>query len=476
MKHLSLYTWIALTGLLLAMGCTKMDHDLGDPLPADQIKFEVVQDFTADASGNTVILISNTPEIVPMWDYVIGKSIRQRDTVRFAFAGEYQIKFSAATGGGIVDKEPVTITVTKDNLNYVNDPLWTLLAGGPGNEKTWVLDGNEKGDKKFFTSPIYFSGAESTFGARTTDGQQVEWKQACAIPNGGSDICWFYAPNYTSDTWAAEQRDYGSMTFSLKGGPFLTTDHKGVGGYTTESGTYFLDENTLMLTTTNATPLFVSYSPTDAATLYSFRIVSLTENTLQLAGRHKTKNEFFVLNYLSKTFSDNWTPAPPQDPGPDSGFEPVFAAGELKDMLTGGAGKGRFWTLDATGNPVDWIGKGKGWTTGPGSSSDWGWNTGWETAVSNAWIRFDNIGGNNYTRFQNGATTTGTFTVDESDNEVILSGNTLLQNADSWMNPTATTLKVVKGWPADYKNKGVWFGTSYDGAKDEWLAFHYIIP
>ncbi len=31
--------------------------------------------------------------------------------------------------------------------------------------------------------------------------------------------CWIYEPNYTSDTWAAEKRDYGLMTFSLKGGP-----------------------------------------------------------------------------------------------------------------------------------------------------------------------------------------------------------------------------------------------------------------
>jgi hypothetical protein len=52
----------------------------------------------------------------------------------------------------------------------------------------------------------------------------------------------------------------------------------------------------------------------------------------------------------------------------------------------------------------------------------------------------------------------------------------LLQNAASWMNPTATTLKIVKGWSADYKTKGVWFGTSYDAAKDEWFAFHYITP
>jgi hypothetical protein len=59
---------------------------------------------------------------------------------------------------------------------------------------------------------------------------------------------------------------------------------------------------------------------------------------------------------------------------------------------------------------------------------------------------------------------------------VKLVGNTLLQNSASWMNPTATTLKIVKGWPTAYTTKGIWFGTSYDAGKDEWLSWHYIMP
>ena len=81
-----------------------------------------------------------------------------------------------------------------------------------------------------------------------------------------------------------------------------------------------------------------------------------------------------------------------------------------------------------------------------------------------------------YSRFQDGVVTTGTFSVNESKNEVTLVGNTLLQNSGSWMNPTATTLKIVKGWPTTYSTKGVWFGTSYDAGKDEWLSWHYIMP
>lgn len=464
--------------LILAMivlqSCKKDDYALDRLLSPEDLEFDVLQDLQVDPGGNTVYLVNKTPETLPVWDYGTGISNRQRDTIRFAFKGEYVIKFSAVTGGGLVESAPVTIMVSDDNLNYVNDPLWTLLSGGVGEEKTWVLDANENGDKKFFTSPIYFAGMDNAYGSKTSDGKMVEWTQVCTEPDGPN--CWTYGPNYTSDTWAAEKRDYGFMTFSLKGGPFLKTDHKGVAGINAESGTYFLDVNTLQLTTSNASPLFVSYTPNDVNSVYSWRILSLTENTMQLAVKNKAKDEYQVLNYLSETFSDNWTPPPPPAPKPDEGFNPVFESGELLAMLTGGAGNGRFWSLDVNGNPIDWIAKGNGWTVNKSSSYNWGWNESWDEAVNNSWIRFDQIGGQNYTRFQEGVTTTGTFTIDETTNEITLAGNTLLTNAASWMNPTANKLKVVKAFPIDFRTKGIWLGTSYDAAKDEWFAFHYIIP
>ncbi|KIC95876.1 hypothetical protein [Flavihumibacter solisilvae] len=467
-KNLSIFILLALLGFL---SCSKHNYELGKLPGENELKFEVLQDYDVDPGGNTVYLVNNAPETVPVWDYGTGKSNRQRDTIRFAFKGEYVIKYSAVTSGGLVEMPPVTITVTEDNLNYVNDPLWTLLSGGVGNEKTWLLDANANGDKKFFTSPIYFAGQDNAYGSKSADGKTVEWTKNCTDPSGPN--CWTYGPDYTTDTWAAEKRDYGYMTFSLKGGPFLKTDHKGVAGVETESGTYFLDINTLTLTTSNATPLSVGYTPADVVSVYSWRILSLTENTMQLAVKNKSKAEYQVLNYISKSYSESWTPPPPPAKKPDEGFNPVFEPGELLTMLTGGSQTGRFWTLDANGNPVDWVAKGNGWTTSKSSSYNWGWNESWDEAVKNAWIRFD--GGMNYTRFQDGQTTTGTFSIDEANNEITLAGNTLLQNAASWMNPTATKIKVVKAFD-DYHVKGIWFGTSYDAGKDEWLTFHYIIP
>ncbi|RYE13676.1 MAG: hypothetical protein EOP51_29365, partial [Sphingobacteriales bacterium] len=123
MKILKYLIWLFAFAMII-VSCKKDKYTLGERLDKSQVKFEVKQDLTADPGGNTVILINKTPETIAIWDYGTGKSTRDRDTIHFAFAGEYSIKFSAETKGGVVQMDPITVTVTKDNLNYVNDPLW----------------------------------------------------------------------------------------------------------------------------------------------------------------------------------------------------------------------------------------------------------------------------------------------------------------------------------------------------------------
>ncbi|TXK36692.1 hypothetical protein FVR03_17070 [Pontibacter qinzhouensis] len=462
MKRIKILLYALLAPLFLITACQDDNYELGRMLDKSEIKFRIEQPLNLDAGGNTVILINETPGTLSMWDYGTGRSERRVDTVRFAFEGEYIIKFSAATAGGIVEMDPVTIQVTQNNLAYVDDPLWTALSGGVGNEKTWILDI----DAKYFDGPLYFYGTDNG------------WEGACM--NEGGD-CWNWNPDYAGNTWLMPAGDYGTMTFNLKGGPFVTVNHKMLPNRGTENGTYFLDTDTRTLIMTDATPLHDAGRDGCVSSWGNIRLLSLTENAMQFAVLRMNSCEgaaLLVYNYVSKEYSDNWVPEEPVDAGPDEGYNPTFAPGQLLNMLTGGASSGRVWNLDASGNPVDWIAGGKGWTESAASSSDWGWNTSWETAVADSWIRFDRFGGTqNYTRRQKGATTTGTFTIKEDTNEITLSnGNTLLQNPDSWMNPTASTIKVVKAFPNDFQSKGIWFGTSYDAGKDEWLAFHYIIP
>jgi len=462
MKFTRQYTGLLLLALLAFFGCTRKNYELGGLPDPSEIDFEVVQDLSVDPGGNTVYLINRTDKIIPIWDYGTGRSNRNMDTVRFAFQGDYVIKFSAETAGGLVELPPVTIKVTKDNLNYVNDPLWTALTGGVGNEKTWLLDLDANGVSKHFDGPLYFYGTDNI------------WEGACKA--GGSD-CWNWNPGWKDNTWLMPSGNYGSMTFSLKGGPFVKVEHKMVPSRGSENGTYFLDVNAKTLSMTDAAPLHDDGRDKCVGQWGNIRLLSLNENFMQLAVMRSACESpcLLVYNFISKEFNDNWVPPPPAIKQPDEGYNPTFDPGELLAMLTG-TSTGRFWVLDGTGNPIDWVGKGNGWTTDKNSSYNWGWNESWDDAIKNAWIKFDNVGGQHYTRFQNGVLTTGNFTIDEAKNEINLQGNTLLQNASSWMNPTTSVLKVVKGFPDNYQSKGIWFGTSYDAGKDEWFVWHYVMP
>ncbi|MCO4291573.1 hypothetical protein NF867_01680 [Solitalea sp. MAHUQ-68] len=458
MKHLKKFIWVVLIGISFITSCQKETYDLGRMLDKSEIKFEVVQDLVTDPGGNTVILINKTPETVAMWDYGTGKSNRDRDTIRFAFKGDYTVKYSAMTAGGVVEMDPVTVKVTADNLSYVNDPLWIALSGGPGNEKTWILDIKAQ----YFDGPLYFYG--------TNNG----WLEGGNAGCYGAD-CWNWNPVYKDNTWLMDNGDYGTLTFNLKGGPFVKANHLMLPSRGQESGTYYLDKDNKTLTMTGATPLHDANRDGCVAAWGNIKVMSLTATTMQLAVL-RTSCEgpcLLVYNFVSKEYSDNWTPPPPPVGNNfDEGFNPKFETGELLNMIT--SSSMRTWALDASGNPVDWIGKGKGWTTGQADSRDWGWNDSWVTAATNSWIKFEK-NGLKYTRNQNGTITTGTFSINESTNEINLGSNTLIQNSGSWMNPTQTTIKVVKAFKGDEATKGIWFGTAYDSGKDEWLAFHYIM-
>jgi hypothetical protein len=171
------------------------------------------------------------------------------------------------------------------------------------------------------------------------------------------------------------------MTFSLDGGPFVTVNHAFTTTRGTEKGTYFLDATNHNLTMTNAAILQSSSAAGDVADWSNCKIINLTNDAMQIAVRNKSKEEFIIFNFISKEYSDSWVP-PVTVPVFDEGYNPTFAPGELLTMLTGGAGAGRVWKLDAGGNPVDWVGKGIGWTVDASSSSDWGWNPGWATKTS----------------------------------------------------------------------------------------------
>lgn len=453
MKIIKNLYWLLLIVVAFISSCKKEVYTLEALPDKSQVKFEAIQDKSIDAGGNTVILVNNTPGAVAIWDYSTGKSNRDRDTVRYAFKGDYVIRFSAMTAGGVVKADSVIVKVTQDNFDYVSDPLWIYLTGGPGNEKTWYLDYGKHG---MFDGPLSFYEPQTTW-------TEIQAKTA--------KLGW--APAWKDNQWIISGADsLSTMTFSLKGGPFFK-NHKVTEGKD-ESGTFSFNAAAKTIGTSGGTILRSASFISNASNWNNNLVVlSLTEDQLQI-GVRRTNSEgdyLYVWNFISKEYKNSYVPKVVAKPV-DAGFNPKFAAGELLNFLTDGVS--RTWKMDADGNPVDWLAAGKGWTTGFASTAGWGWDpASWSTALNNSYIKFEKSG-LKYTRFQGGVKTTGTFTVDESQNEVNLVGNTLLQNTSSWMNSTQTKLKVVKAFPKDI-SKGIWFGVSFDTSKNEWFAFHYVL-
>lgn len=269
---------------ILISSCQKKDYKLDEPLDKSQIQFEVVQDFNADAGGNTVILKNNTASTVSIWDYQTGKSTRQQDTIHYAFKGDYTIKFSAVTGGGIVAVDSVKISVTENNLDYVSDPMWTNISGGAGHEKTWVLD---------------------------TDGLFFEGPMAFVDPANFANVWWDAGQGIYPDNMA--RGDYGEMTFSLITGPDFRNIKK-MENNVQEKGTYMLNliDKTL---TVNGGTILRGYKPakngiTGISNWTTYEIVALDENTMQL-GVYRDKDvdgeglALLVYNFVSKEFAES---------------------------------------------------------------------------------------------------------------------------------------------------------------------------
>jgi hypothetical protein len=445
--------------MMVITACEDDAPDLGAKLDASQIDFDVIQDLVTDPGGNTVILKNNTPGTVAMWDYGTGRSNRTIDTVRFAFKGDYEIKFSAVTRGGIVVMDPVNITVTDDNVMYVNDPMWTALSGGVGNSKTWLLDVDADGVSKYFKGPVYFSGND------------IGVAYECLVE--GSAACWYWEADLPGNPWIGDPGDYGTMTFSLDGGPFINVEHKMIPTFGEESGTYFLNTNNGTITITDAHVLQNSWANNDVGNWNNAKIISLDENTMQLAFQHKTKAEFMIFNYISKEYSDNWVPDEPDG-------DPNFDFGDQGEILT--VSNSKTWKLDLQ-VPYNWTNLNGDFLNNWSSRSDiiaTGWAPFGDGDVQNiddAAISFG-ADGSVTVKQDNGTTASGTFDIDEDTNMITFDGVSPNIPIASWVSATTTDLnqwKIVKveRSPVNDVVTGLWFGKR-DPAKDEYMVFHFV--
>lgn len=460
MKKLYYIFSFILALMFLLTSCQDDDHELGRMLSKSEIDFEVIQDYTVDEGGNTVILRNYTSNIVPMWDYGTGRSNRVEDTVRFPFKGEYTIKFSALTAGGIVEMEPVIIEVTEDNLDYVNDPLWTALTGGVGNSKTWILDNG-----KYGLAPGPLSYADPSRNQIWAD-FQPNWEPLAAEIGA------------TDEDMAAE------MTFSLMGGPFVATVKPNEEGGN-ESGTFSLDTEGHTLSTTDATIIRVaSFIPNASNWNQNLNILELNENQLRV-GVMRTNEEgswWYIWNYVSKEYAENYVPGYTPDPNFDHGDQLQILAGNSATT----------WKL-STETPFNWTKLTGEYLNNWYSSTDYPDWTGYDAAaaagIENVRITFTRTG-DVILKQNDGSTEQGIYSIDEGKNlisfegikpSVYISGGWVTAGTTDEFKDDAGNIitgdnqwKIVKIKRFAGIVTDVWFGKR-DVAKPEYMVYHFVL-
>lgn len=468
-----LFVWMS--AVLMLASCSPDDINLGlkDVKPED-LEEGIAYTIEMDAEiPNLVHLKSKMGNTyTPLWNHPQGRSQSHEVTLRIPFAGTYEVEFGVMTRGGAVYGQKATFTLDQMNTDFIKDELWTLLSGGVGQSKTWVLDLFPKDEApafcKQFVGPMYFYGTADSW-LTVTEGQTVagdSWNWKADWAGNGS---WLFG----SET----QLDYGTMTFDLIDGAHLTVDHKILGKQ--QAGTYLLDTENKTMRTVDAQILHDAGREGIVLDWGNIKVMSLTENYMQLAVLRDPVLSgegacLLVYNFISKGFSDNWIPGEVPEP------EPTLPDG-WQDDVTVDVSYIKKWVLSPE-TPFNWFNldgtsMNSGWTS-PATYPDW---TGFNATVPATYADFS-LTFNSKTNAvdfvtPDGTEQSGTYTLDEKG-VYIFDGVKPAFNICSWVNLSTTAenqWRIVKiDKDATGAIKGMWVGAR-DPEKPEYMAY-YLVP
>jgi hypothetical protein len=296
------YISLLVAAVILAFtACTPEEYDMGSaPYTTDDLKEGIAFDYTIDQTTNTVSFTTKDfigSENIVSWDFSgagNGYVQKRNHTFQIPFGGNYTVYFGVITKGGYVKSEPIEVIINNTNGSLLTDPLWTLLSGGVGNSKEWVIDLDANGVSKFFTGPMYFYGTADSW-ETVTNGQKL------ANPPFDS---WNWNPVWADNSWLTAAKDFGSMTFDLKNGANVSVND--LDNAVNFNGTYLMDTENHTISLTNADILHLS-SQHERSTNWrsNLKIMSLTENTMQIASLRDNPTPgdgpcLLVFNYITK--------------------------------------------------------------------------------------------------------------------------------------------------------------------------------
>lgn len=356
------YFSLILAAVILAFSaCSPDEYELGGKsLTSDDLLEGIAFDVTVDQETNTVSFITKDfigSDYTVCWDFSnAGQGYSQERNVTFQipFSGRYAAFFGILTPGGYVKSDSIIITIDNLNGNLLTDPLWSLISGGVDKSKTWVLDLDANGVSKYFTGPLYYYGELHTW-------ESVSGGKELAPVTDPYDKTFNWNPVWADNTWITAAKDFGTMTFDLTNGAHFSVNDLDNGR--AFSGSYLLD------TKNHTISLSSSFEKTGILHLSSFdnlvsnwnknlRILSLTENTMQIAAlrdQNTTENPcLLVFNFITKAAYDDPSILVPPTTGVSDNpvVDPTFD--DLNDQLTTTVTTKLNYTMNEDA-PYDWL-------------------------------------------------------------------------------------------------------------------------
>lgn len=456
-----LFVW----AVLLA-SCSRDKYLLGgiDVLP-DELVEGIAFKIEHDASNPNIVYLTSLMDnkYTPLWDHPQGRSQEKKVTLKIPFAGTYTVKFGVQTRGGIVYGEPVTFKVDQMYAEFISDEMWTMLAGGAGKEKKWYLDLDAQGVSRHFTGPMYFYGTGDWWGTVNGTGAPLN-----------SDS-WSWLPDWKGNSWIMPAGDYGVMTFDLKGGANVTVEHKMLNK--TQTGSFLIDTENKTMRMVDAAPLHGQPQDGVVVDWGNIRIMSLTENTLQLGVLRDPVLSgegaaLLVFNFISKDFFDSWVPGDQPEP------EPPYN-GNVNDDLTTSTSTKKTWGLSLK-TPYNWTNLGGDFLNTWSKPEDYT-ATGWAPydagMISKVSLTLDKDGPNagSYVFTDGaGASINGVYTTDDQNN--IVFDKKISFAISDWVSLSSTDenkLRIIRTETDALGNiAGLWLGQR-DPAKDEYMVYKF---
>ena len=160
--------------------------------------------------------------------------------------------------------------------------------------KSWKIDIDDQGKCAVWDSPLYYYGTEDSWNT-VTNGYAL----------GKGHDSWNWCPVYAENTWIAEAKDHGTMTFT-KDGKVEVTYFDAEGTEHQSEGTFTVDPENRTITLTGAQILHLAnFDNIVSNWSKELKVLSLAENGLQIAAlRDQNTTEgpcLLVHNYADAT-------------------------------------------------------------------------------------------------------------------------------------------------------------------------------